>query len=276
MRKLLALFLTVLILLSLAGCTPASGDDRFLHVVAHNSLLGVGEDRQDQIVILEEDDFGRVLFAFAGWGMTSETGRMGDDILAALIVQRTTRRHAYFYDGINAILYDIGGLPLQTTPFNFLDEAFVMERFSEEQLEQLKEENDWNKELEESRFFRVRVSWRHKREYMTDVSIPTQREAFESVSEYLHHPSLSAPLTTDKNGNVIYFMREFYSRREGEEVIRYLARSFLFMFDSDGNLIEETGIMELPDENLWDYRDQLREFKEANGWAFYYRETEEE
>jgi len=275
--KKLALFLVPVILvvaLLLAGCTPVrDGDGRSLHVVAHHSLLGVWEDRWEQAVILEEDDFGRVMFAFAGLGTTSESDSAGDDILAVLIVQRTTRRHAYFYDGINAILYDIGEIVQQMMSFDFLDEAFVMEHFSDEQLEQLKEENDWNRELEEDRFFRVRVSWRHKMNYMTDVSIPTEREAFESVSEYLHHPSFSAPLTTDRNGNVIYFMREFYRGIEIEGT-HYFARSFLFMFDSDGNWIEDTGVMELYD--LWDYRDQLREFKEANGWAFYYRETEED
>jgi len=136
-------------------------------------------------------------------------------------------------------------------------EDFVLEYFTEEQLEQLKEENRWNEELSEGGFFRVRVSRRDKRDFMTRVSVETQREAFGLVSTEFPFGG-GFTLTMDSTGNVIIFQRTSRDRR-----------GFLFMFDGDGNLIEETGIMELTD--LWDYRDQLREFKEANGWSFYYR-----
>ena len=71
----------------------------------------------------------------------------------------------------------------------------------------------------------------------------------------------------DNNGNVIFFMRGSYRSVETQRLAHY--PSFLFMFDAEGNLVEDTGIMELTD--LWDYRNQLREFKEINGWSFYYR-----
>jgi len=183
------------------------------------------------------------------------------NILAVAIAQKTTRTHSYFYSGINIIFSEIEG-DFGLNAREFLDEGFIMENFSEEQLEQLKAENNWNEELNEDRFFRVSISVRNKRRYLTAASEETQREIFEATSGEVFVSRSSIPLTTDQNGNVLFLIRD--------------VRTFLFMFDSDGNLIEETGIMELSDENLWDYRDQLREFKEANGWAFYYRETEED
>ncbi|MCL2828537.1 MAG: hypothetical protein FWD99_07375, partial [Oscillospiraceae bacterium] len=184
--------------------------------------------------------------------------------------QKTTRTHSYFYSGINIIFSEIEG-DFGPNAREFLDEGFIMEHFSGEQLEQLKVENDWNKELNEDRFFRVSISDRNKRRYLTTVSEEAQREAAkEAFEETLGEAAFGSvlllrsniPLTIDQDGRVLFLLRD--------------ARTFLLMFDSDGNLIEDTGIMELSDENLWDYRDQLREFKETNGWAFYYRETEEE
>jgi len=260
MKKLLALVLVVLMILSLTGCISANDSSRHLHVVAHHSLLGVWDDRWEETVILEEDDFGRVMFAFAGSTAMSDRSGSSFNILAVLIMQRTTGRHAYFYDGVNVILHEIGGLPPP------IASRFVTRYFSEEQLEQLKEENDWNRALDEDRFFRVRVSYRCKTHYMTDVSRQTKRESLEAVSEGFHSGN-SVPLTADRNGNVLYVMR---GRSFDWEERKYsVTQSFLFMFNSDGNLIEETGVMELTD--LWNYREQLREFKEANGWNFYYR-----
>ena len=69
---------------------------------------------------------------------------------------------------------------------------------------------------------------------------------------------------TCKNENVIIFMRS-HRREEGRSIF-YPA--FIFMFDGYGNLIEDTGVLELTD--MWNYREQLREFKEVNGWSFYF------
>ncbi|MCL2829028.1 MAG: hypothetical protein FWD99_09890 [Oscillospiraceae bacterium] len=271
MKKLLALFLAMLMLLPLAGCgVPTGGRHPELFVVATHSLLGVlGRDRENTI-ILEEDDFGRVMFAYGGHTITSSRRGATFNILAVLIAQRTTRTHSYFYSGINVILTEIEG-DWWPNAREFLDEEFIMEHFSGEQLEQLKVENDWNEELNEDRFFRVSISARFKRRYITTVSEEAQREAAEEAfEETLGEATLGSvfllrsniPLTMDQDGRVLFLLRS--------------DRTFLLMFDSDGALIEETGIMELPDENLWDYRDQLREFKAANGWAFFYREVEGE
>jgi len=269
MKRILALFLAVLMLFPFTGCTPPAGNvNPELFVVASHSLLGVlGRDREG-VLIIDEDDFGRVMFAYAGNTITSNRPGAMYNILAVAIVQRTTRQHSYFYDGINIIFLEID-VDCGPSALDFLDKDFVLERFSEEQLEQLKEENDWNEEIKEDRFFRVRVARGDKTRHMTSVSEEAKRGAFEEAfGEAFEEATFgsvfflrsSIPLTTDQDGNVLFLISA--------------VRTFLLMFDSDGTLIEETGIMELYD--LWNYRDQLREFKEANGWAFYYQEAEED
>ena len=252
MKRVLAFILAVLMSLSFIGCHPPAGDSRpDLFVVATHSLLGVLGRTYEDTMVLEEDDFGRVMFAYLGNTKTSSRSHRMYNIVAVAIAQRTTRRYSYFYDGINVIFHEVG-VPDGPTALEFLNEVFVKEHFSEEQLEQLKVENSWNEELNEDRFFRVRVARGDKRRHMTRAS----EEAFPSGRTGI-------PLTMDRNGNVIYF-----SRSHSNAGVGFSPPGFLFMFDSDGELIEGA-VMELTD--LWDYRDELREFKEANGWAFTYR-----
>lgn len=263
MKRALAFILAALMLLSFAGCHPPAGGSRpDLFVVATHSLLGVWGSGLEDTMILEEDDFGRVMFAYLGRTRTSDNHDTPFNILAVVVAQRPGRgvfaRHSYFYDGVNVIFCEVEVQPEgYQLPYahHFLNEDFVMEHFFEEQLEQLKAENSWNEELNRDKFFRVRVARGNKSRHMTNVFVETQREAFwdaSSLGRALSHAHLgSIPLTMDKNGNVIYFWERW-----------------IFMFDSDGELIEGA-VMELTD--LWDYRDELREFKEANGWAFTYR-----
>jgi len=275
-KRIFALILAVLMMLFFAACfsdvTRYTGSHPELYVVATHSLLGVPGGMGADVLILDEDDYGRILFAYIdATSTTTSTASFSFSIVAVLVAQRTTETHSYFYDGINFILYEyiIRGAPRVS---DFFDETFVMQRFTEEQLEELRAENSWNQELDEGRFFRVPVSRRSKERYMTAVSVRARQEAYLAVvgeTGENFRPGHGTPLSMDKNGNVIFFMRGSVRDSETNTMTRYPA--FLFMFDNDGNLIEETGVMALPDENLWDYRELLIEFKAANGWSFSYR-----
>jgi len=274
MKRVLSLVLVALMVLSLmfvgaAFSAPPRSNHPRLYAVAIHSLLGSGGICRN-ILILEEDDFGRAMFAFAG--STTASDNFGFTILAVLIGQRPGRRHAYFYDGINFILHEIDMTGARSST-EFLDETFVMAHFSEEQLEQLKVENSWNEELNPDRFFRVRAGrGGNPRGPMTTVSDRTWREAAESAFSFGLSPRARVPsrsLTMDSNGNVIHFVRgERFDW--GTERMIYFPPS-LFLFDRNGNWIEETGFMELEPSELWDYRERLLEFKEANGWSFYHQ-----
>ena len=274
-KKVFAFTLTALILLSSVGCTNPfyyNGSHPELFVVATHSLLGVRGGIGQDILILEEDAFGRVLFAYVGFTL-ARNDMAFYNILAILIAQKTTEEHSYFYPGINFIFYEIEvqNRSPQTTSARelFLDQGFVMDRICEAQLDQLKIENNWNEALNEDKFFRVPISRHHKVRYMTAVSEEARQEAYLTVAEGVQLlPAYSIPLTMDINGNIIFFARG--RRRDNATWIFYPA--VLLMFDADGNFIKETGAMELTD--LRDYRDQLREFKEANNWSFYYDQTQ--
>ena len=250
-NNVFAFTLAVLILLSSAGCTIPfyyDGSHPELFVVATHSLLGVRGGIGEDILILEDDAFGRIMFAYVG-STLARNNMAFYNILAILIAQKTTEEHSYFYPGINFILYEINvpnRSPQRVSAKElFFDEDFVMERVYEGQLDQLKIENSWNEKLNEDEFFRVPISRHNKARYMTSVSEEAQQEAYLATigDVQFHRNAGSIPLTMDKNGNVIFFVRG--SRRDNATWIFYPA--VLLMFDADGNLIENTGAMELTD-----------------------------
>lgn len=251
MKKLFALLLASIIIISLSGCDDHlkyKGNNPELQVVATNSLLGISGHETNQIIIFEKDEFGRVMFSFFNGANSGD-----EDVLAILIAQKTTNQDAYYYDNKNFILC---GVKTNQT----VDKDFVLQHFSNQQLETLKKENDWNKEINEQKLFKVKIT----RKKSDNISTQRQRKVFESVSPDFHS-GYSITLTTDKNGNTIYYMRGMhYDEKTGDYIPK---KSYLIMFDADKRVNKTTGIAEIHD--LWNYQQELENFKEANDWSFY-------
>ena len=258
MKKLHVIVILLIITTSLYGCVfPLiyRGEYPELHAIAIHSLLGVSGYDNDRIAILEEDGFGRVMFSYLGYANTASG--VDHRIFAILIGQSMTEIDSCFYDNINYIICEIDGSVYNG--FTVVDTDFVMKHFTDEQVEGLKLENDWNMELDRNKFFKVS----NTRERTTPLPISTLRKAFENVSHDFH-ASYATFLTMDKNGNLLYFMRG--KKPDSKNGDYFFTQSYLFMFDNDGKLVRDTGIMELTD--LWNYRAQLKSFKEANNWSF--------
>ena len=260
MKKPIILCISLLLLsLLLVGCGVYRGEHRDLHAVAINSLLGIFGCPEDVVRVIETDEYGRTLFAFRR--ASNEGISEVDHVLALLISQKSTSEYAYFYDGYNVILCRFDG----SERWGRLSPETVFNHFSAEEVEKLKADNDWGKEINEDRLFRVPI-----RGYKpVTVSARKQRAAFGEISDYSDYlnSGFSGPLTSDKNGKTLYlFLGYRFDARAG---IEYFTPPVLAMFDKDGNLIENTGLKEITD--IWDYRDELREFKESNNWSFYYR-----
>lgn len=253
MKRIISFLMAISIVLVATSCDCFScykGNNIELWTVALNSLLGVSGFESDGILILEEDNFGRRMFAYNGY---SSNGH----ILAVLISQKTTDDKSYFIDGVNSVICQIE----QDYPTKPIDEGLISEHFTKEQLDKLKEENDWNKEIDEGKLFGVKIT----RMKPDPVPIRKQRKAFSTASDENDFDSgYSTLLATDKNGKLLYYMR---GNRYNDEKDDYeFTKSYLVMLDKNGNLIEETGIEELKD--LWNYREQLKKFKESNNWSF--------
>lgn len=217
-----------------------------LQVIANNSILGVTGYESDKVFILEEDDFGRKMFCFIG---SSSNGK----VLSVLISQKTTKTDSYFFDGINFIMCEENDAEYTLQ----IDKNIVYENFTNKELEELKFNNDWGKDIDEQKLFSVKIN-KNKND---TISTNNQRKAFETVSDDFHG-SYSNLLTTDKDGKSLYYMRGYKYDDNLQDYI--FTKPYLFMFNKDGTLIDKTGIEELVD--LWNYQEQLLKFKEINSW----------
>ena len=163
MRKFLSkLLFGIVIILSLNACNFDFSDyfhdfnvyydnDPDLHSIALESIIGTYSYNMNEVLRIEEDAYGRVLFAFYGGNMF-RTLNGQEDVLAIVIAQKTDSDFAYYYDSINASAIYVDWLNERLT-LNLLESYF-----DEEEIEELKAKNDWNKPINDKLLFRTEVT----------------------------------------------------------------------------------------------------------------------
>jgi hypothetical protein len=127
-----------------------TGDYPELYSVALSSILGTRGDAgipgpspmplQPNIVVIEEDDYGRVIFSYDE-GTTNLGSPMVND--NRVIMQKTEGDYVYFYPH-----------------YNFISSSYENNRweFTDEDIEALKDVNSWNQVMsDDSEFVRVRI-----------------------------------------------------------------------------------------------------------------------
>jgi hypothetical protein len=261
MKRLRFATIILLALLILAGCTPQAyrGPHFDLHTIAMNSLLGVGGNFWDRIITLDEDGHGRVMFAFIGDSIFGRTASI-------LISQKISETHTYFYSGRNFIFTDF-----DYWEWPEKDEIFGL--FSPDEIAQLKIDNDWGMEIHHDRLFRAEIERvRFIRFFTQDVnrinnivSIGSQLRVYNAISS---GPRIarrdrnfsSVLLSIDKNENTIYTMMGHFQAAQGEAN----SETFLVMFNRRNLIVAAEPLL-----NYRNYQEQLRNFKQNNGWSFY-------
>lgn len=114
-----------------------------LEVVAINSVPGVWRsDMSDQVLVLEKDSYGRTLFVCKLTRVFTYINSTQNGVLAIIISQKTDLETVCYYTEIN---YDLAFLEDYET---LATDELISSHFSEQDIETLKEKNDWNKPLE--------------------------------------------------------------------------------------------------------------------------------
>lgn len=138
------IFLVLLIILTvvLTSCDPPTfvyrGDNQALYTAANNSILGMKTGEVDELYVVEKDAYGRTLY----FVKTKSWMNHGEDnyVAALLISQADSDTEVSYYEYENVIW-------LYTSYFN-IDSDTVFSFFTDEQISQLKERNDWNKNID--------------------------------------------------------------------------------------------------------------------------------
>jgi len=263
-------YITVIALLLMAmltGCYSAgplphayTGPDGDLNSEVTNSILGIYGVDYNRIAVIREDSFGRRLFAY--WGRTNAAGSalMGNDwINAFLIIQKSDDKYVYFYSGNNFIMYkDDPNREVSPTEEEWIRIANDPAKAND--IEWLKQMNDWDKPFDESRLTRVLISQQDLERASNFKLVPDEaKEKARKQIAALNDSSRGAfmYLTSDEYDRHIFFYRVL----DKDDIY---TKSYVVLFNKDGSFDAENGIMEIKD--VWNYQDDLKAFKERNGW----------
>ena len=268
LKKLSIIVFIFILIFMFASCKDEyngySGKYPELYSVAIHSLLGsqgfyVHERYEDpQIKILEEDEYGRILFAYC------ENSKIST--LSLLILQKYDDRYAYFYPAYNFISTD--GVGLDEKIFN----NNISGKFSNEDKKRLKEKNDWDKKLDEIKCIKVEIT--HKKSEpevkITDAEFEVLfkkvavSKGYKGTDKIFRSAIYS---TVDDYGRTLYYAWGIGRDANGEGVSiqsLYMNFNLVLIFNPDGSYNEETCTMELTD--FYNYQDELKAFKELNNW----------
>ena len=253
----------IIISVVVSGCRPYKGymgEYPELLTVAINNLLGTkgyfqqGEVIDDsQIKIIEEDNNGRVLFAYSEFSEVST--------LNLLIMQKKDDNYAYYYPDYCFIST---GVPhLDYSYWGSVFEDNLENSFSEEDIEKLKGLNDWNEELNETKWVKSEIV-RKKIEPKID------KKLFEDFYDYKMWNyedytlfRFSIYLTSDDYGRMI-FLAVGITKDDKPSNGRSLWEYFVFITNSEGSFYWDTSAMSLTD--FYNYQEKLKELKDLNNW----------
>jgi len=234
-----------------------------LFSVAISSILGARGYADDEspwraeprISILEEDNFGRVLFMYSEDSFVrrreADDGSIRTMVTPRhihIIVQKVDGDYVYFYPHYNLILGRMG----RGGVFDIYFED--VPRISDEDFDAFKEANSWNQEMsDDSVFDRVRIVRRKEDGPLSSNQLAEARlEIFpdaEAGRRLL--PNWIVFLRMDRYGRSI-----FVRSRDYEHVV--------VLFQPDHSLDTETSVLRITD--MFNYQTELRLFLEANGW----------
>jgi hypothetical protein len=242
--KIGVIVLFALALVTLAGCFGSKpyeyrGERPDLYSVATHTVLGsVGYILEEvkfdpEIRVLEEDSYGRTLFLYSEGGLVSA--------YSLVVQQQSDDGDAYYYS----------------------DTCFISspdEEFSDQEILQLKQRNDWGMAFDPEKCERVAISLEKEEGPMKTGELARfYKQVFGD--EAASRPAYNIDyFVTDRYGRSMYLASGEW-RGEGADSDR---RYVVMLFDAEGECDETEGVLDLPDPNA--YQDDLKAFKERNGW----------
>lgn len=252
-RKILIVTLIqVTILIIITGCTPINylGRDYDLFGVALSSVPGTGEFRP-YINIIEVDTYGRTLFTVqVGSSLYGESNVGG---LVYSICQKSDKNYTYYYD---TVCY----LPGRS-----------LEEFTEDDIARLKEQNDWNKPLDENLMSKRELPSKSKQSGYIDFDKINYNVINDIASGLIgdKYDHIIRLVSEDYDGRLLIFIREYEHFQGGtltEEtkiVYNFYKSSYALILNPDGSY-SENSIIELDD--FYRHTEKLAELKKAVGW----------
>ena len=266
MKKINITIIIALIFLCtlIVACEPpayAGKNPELFKVGAHNIIGSLSRYSTDTSIV-ETDSYGRVLF-FYYFRSNVFLDICNGFFVAACIAQKSDDEMVYFYEDIcvKVFAYDshmlLGGNVPETLQY-----------IPEEDIEMLKEENDWerplNDELMSSRPIDGLVYDARNKGIYGDIDA---RDAFLKMFPQPEERYLDFVLVgVDEDGKSVYYFRTLDVIIANGETTRIEHDSYIMLFNKDGSFDPENSVM--PIDDILNCQSIIHELKVKNGWKF--------
>ena len=223
------------------------GENPELYSIAINSVLGATGSAFDssprnlaKTIIIDEDSYGRKMFFYSERKMIST--------YSLHISQTSDDEYVWFYPDYNFISTSEGN------PYTKSTEE-IRSFFLAEDIEKLKEKNDWNMKINLDKCVKVEIV----------------REKAQGSLEKAQILPLFQKVLGHSSPSIIYFITDDYGRSMYLGSGRFLSndgpgfdKRIVMLFNPDGSYDENKSYFELTD--LFNYQKELKQFKELNNW----------
>jgi hypothetical protein len=241
------LIAVIILLISTSGCFHSYSKDKvaivseFCYAVPGAKVAKIGEGYALRSEFIDTDDYGRKLFAFS---INTSLG-----ISAVCILQKDDDKYVYYYDNVSYLM---------TEQFNLC---------TPEQLDALKDANDWNEAIDEEKMV--------KREFVNRFSLSPDREStldqqaainafYDTIGKEEKISTYVGVFDFSQTGQEIFFVSRDEKRatNTGHEWINI--DYYLMILNADGTYDPENYLIKLDD--LDKSNAPLAEIKEKNDW----------
>jgi len=250
------LICTVVILLCtsflLAGCLFPTmhyrGEHSELMAAALYSMPGTRTVREDELVVLGSDRYGRTIFAVLLTGSWMIKNSFEEGILGVFVVQGSDESASYIYSEKNYIFTIISkGVSLT--------DELVKEHFSEDDIVALKQKNDWDVAPEDTMIVPAAVPKTLKKDRKME------KETVEAIEASIGTNTRQLFFKEDDTGKVLYFICNIDGKYAEYEW-------YLAILDASGNLIDsEDAIIRLDDIKMEDIPNAIADYLQKNNWV---------
>lgn len=270
--KLIKFYVIFLIIVFLSGCsfdlnTEYEGDYPELYTIACNSLITNGEFTDAEysdtvrIYVLETDAYGRKLFAYIDNDHYSDHMPYYTERISFLISQFSDNEYVYYYPYYNFICYH------EYVDAHMVNEKNIMsyyQKVSNNEINQLKECNDWNKPINENNCVKSKITNLYDRHFRKYSYIKKYKNIYTELLGYSIENMYGYVISEDYYGNKLLFIQEYHDK----SYIIIVSKSW--KYNDKSKLIyedfKEGNEFYLPYTDNFTFQEQLAEFKKNNYW----------
>ena len=246
MKKIVSLLLIIAVLFSFVGCRKIGEVDALVTIGSYVPTLCLYDYKDLHSKTLETDDYGRELVVIA-----SNNSMIYESMTFAVVIMQKRDKHIYYYDDVFYFIHKSGVKKISD---------FKASELNMEKVEALKKSNDWQKPLNKSKMTKkenavalgghIKDKWlSNNNSYFEKVKEKVAGETGVNVEDVWIH-------LVDNDNESLMLCLAYIDNGHGDYTVY-----FVIVGEKHNIKYEEL-------ENIYDYNEQIKNFKQSCGWNY--------